>query len=55
MLGEQGGNSRWGKWSGDEDKTEGAKNIFLFATKRKREQIDLGWNIWYQFKLFCTG
>ena len=42
MLGEQGGNNRWGKLSGDEEKKEekiqGAKNIFLFAA------TNLGWN-----------
>ena len=43
MLGEQGGNSRWGKQSGDEEKKKdgekikGAKNIFLFAAKTKRK------------------
>ena len=40
MLGEQGGNSRRGKWSGDkekkedEEKIEGAKNIYIFTTKK---------------------
>ena len=49
MLGEQGGNRRWGL-SGDKEKKEdkeeieGAKNIILFAAKTKKKQIDLGWN-----------
>ena len=44
MLGEQGGNSRRGKYSGDEEKKEneekikGAKNIFLFAAKAKKKK-----------------
>ena len=47
MLGEQGGNSRWGKQSEDEEKKEdeekikGAQKYFLFAAKTKRNQIDL--------------
>ena len=53
MLGEQGGNRRWGL-SGDKEKKEdkeeieGAKNIILFAAKTKKKtnwlrlkQIDL--------------
>ena len=45
MLGEQGGNSRLGKKSGDEEKKEneekieGAKNIFLFPTKTKKIKL----------------
>ena len=41
MLGEQGGNSRWGKLSGDEEKKEdeekieGAKDIFCLPQKQK--------------------
>ena len=41
MLGEQGGNSRRGKWSGDkekkedEEKIEGAKNIFFCLPQNK--------------------
>ena len=59
MLGEQGGNSRWGKYSGDEEKKEdkekieGAKNIFFCLPQKQKKkksnwprlkQIDLGWN-----------
>ena len=51
MLGEQGGNSKWGKSRGDkekkknEEKIEGAKYIFLgLPQKQKQNQIDLGWN-----------
>ena len=42
MLGEQGGNSRLGKQSGDEEKKEdeekieGAKNIFFVCRKNKK-------------------
>ena len=45
MLGEQGGNSRSGQQSGDrekkedEEKIEGAKNIFLLAAKTKKIKL----------------
>ena len=44
MLGEQGGDSRWGKWSGDEEKRqdeekiERAKNSFCLLQKQKQKQ-----------------
>ena len=46
MLGEQGGNSSWVREKEDEEKIEGAKNIFCLPQKQKQKknQIDLGWS-----------
>ena len=49
MLGEMGGNSRWGwvEWRWREDQ-RCQKYFFCLTQKPNKNQIDLGWNI-------CTG
>ena len=40
------------------EKIEDTKNSFCLMQKqkpKKKNQIDLRCNIWYQFKIFCTG